>query len=113
MYNNKVDYIKMLYFVVFYCMKTRVVKALSYRGLRSFDIMPFIITGIKVSLTFREYVADKVLEHNEGISRTPSFPYFLPSPFLTCCGILSTSFGGTAPPSDGLLAEVFWSFPQL
>ena len=28
---------------------------------------------------------------------TPSFPYFLPSPFLTCCAILPTSFGGNVP----------------
>ena len=28
---------------------------------------------------------------------TPSFPYFLPSPFLTCCVILLTSFGGKGP----------------
>ena len=26
-----------------------------------------------------------------------SFPYFLPSPFLTCCVILLTSFGGNGP----------------
>ena len=28
---------------------------------------------------------------------TSSFPYFLPSPFLTCCAILPTSFGGKGP----------------
>ena len=27
----------------------------------------------------------------------PSFPYFLPSLFLTCCAILPTSFGGKGP----------------
>ena len=27
-------------------------------------------------------------------ARTPSFPSFLPSPFMTCCTILPTSFGG-------------------
>ena len=42
---------------------------------------------------------------------------FLPSPFPTCFAILPTSFeamtGHKAPSSDGLLAEVFWGFPQL
>ena len=28
---------------------------------------------------------------------TPPVPYFLPSPFLTCCEILPTSFGGKGP----------------
>ena len=60
-------------------------------------------------------------------SETPSFPFSFLFPFLTCCAILLTSFGGkgpkgtpfeamtgrTAPSSYGLLAEVFWGFPQL
>ena len=31
------------------------------------------------------------------IVSVPSFPFFLPSPFLTCCAILPTSFGGKRP----------------
>ena len=52
----------------------------------------------------------------------PSFPYFLPSPFPTCCAILPISFGGKGPPFeamtvrttfiDGVLAEVFRGSPQ-
>ena len=30
-------------------------------------------------------------------NHVPYFPYFLPSPFLTCCAILPTSFGGKGP----------------
>ena len=31
------------------------------------------------------------------VEPTPSFRYFLPSPFLTCCAILPISFGGKEP----------------
>ena len=32
-----------------------------------------------------------------GDIKTPPFHYFFPSPFLTCCAILPTSFGGKGP----------------
>ena len=45
--------------------------------------------------------------------RYESLPSFLPSPFLMCCAILPTSFGGKGPylrpSSDGFLADVFLS----
>ena len=54
----------------------------------------------------------------------PSFSSLFPSPYLTCCAIVLTSFGGkipqfdamtgrTAPSFDVLLDEVFWGIPQL
>jgi hypothetical protein len=52
-----------------------------------------------------------------------SFPSLLPCPFLTCCAILPTSFGGKGTRLkvmigrialiDGLLLEIFGGFPQL
>ena len=36
-------------------------------------------------------------KETEADEYDPSFPYFLPSPFLTSCAILPTSFGGKGP----------------
>ena len=49
----------------------------------------------------------------------PSLPYFLPSPFLMCCAILQTSFGGNGPIWGDDWSHSFhrrspnWSFPGL
>ena len=70
-----------------------------------------LITLVSPNLIFR------VEGEEKKIMIPPNFPYFLPSPFLTCCS-LPTLFGGkgahlrrclVAQP----LAEIFRDFPQI
>ena len=55
------------------------------------------ITSLSRKEAFSPTTLFEIFKSVSMISLPHHFPYFLPSPFLTCCAILPTSFGGKGP----------------
>jgi hypothetical protein len=91
--------------------------------IHTWSIFYLICSFLSESFLPRAYVINiisftqNIWRHN--INRYPPFPCFLPSPFLTCCANLPTSFGGKGRHlrrwlvAQPLHQTVFWCFPHF